>query len=99
MIHKTRKTKETEIDLKLDVDGSQNITIDTGHAFFDHMLHQLAWHAGWDMDLKAKGDLEVDAHHTVEDVGIVIGTAVAQALGDKAGITRVGSASVPLDET
>jgi len=93
-----RVTKETTIDLRLVVDGSGNASASTGIPFFDHMLEQLGKHGGFDLDVKATGDLEVDLHHTVEDVGIVLGTALKEALGDKAGVRRFASALVPLDE-
>jgi imidazoleglycerol-phosphate dehydratase len=93
-----RRTAETDITLRLDLDGRGESRIATGVGFFDHMLTALARHAGFDMELTAKGDLEVDAHHTVEDVGIVLGQAIAQAMGDKRGITRFGHALVPMDE-
>ncbi len=94
-----RKTKETEVTLKLDLDGSGRYSIDTGIPFFDHMVSLLAYHGSVDLDLKAKGDIGVDAHHTVEDVGICLGDAVRQALGDGKGIQRYGMAMVPMDET
>jgi imidazoleglycerol-phosphate dehydratase len=93
-----RTTKETTIDLVLDVDGSGSASASTGIPFFDHMLEQLGKHGGLDLRIEAKGDLEVDTHHTVEDVGIVLGTALKQALGDKAGVRRFASSLVPLDE-
>ncbi len=93
-----RTTQETDITVKLDLDGSGSATSDTGIPFFDHMLQQLGKHAGWDLDVTCKGDLQVDGHHTVEDCGIAIGTALAQALGDKSGIRRFASITVPLDE-
>jgi len=93
----TRTTKETDIDLKLSLDGG-NVTVSTGIGFFDHMLTALAFYAGWGLELTVKGDLEVDGHHTVEDTGIVLGQALKQALGDKKGIRRFGSAFVPMDE-
>ncbi|MBI2238654.1 MAG: imidazoleglycerol-phosphate dehydratase HisB [Actinobacteria bacterium] len=93
-----RNTKETEVRVELTVDGSGASTADTGIPFFDHMLQQLGTHAGFDLSVTAKGDLEVDAHHTVEDVGLAIGQALAEALGDKRGIRRFGSVAVPLDE-
>jgi imidazoleglycerol-phosphate dehydratase len=93
-----RTTKETKIDLVLDVDGSGNASASTGIPFFDHMLEQLGKHAGFDLDVHATGDLEVDLHHTVEDVGIALGEALKEALGDKAGVRRFASALVPLDE-
>ncbi len=93
-----RTTKETVITVELDLDGSGSATSDTGMPFFDHMLQQLGKHAGWDLDVTCKGDLQVDGHHTVEDCGIAIGTALAEALGDKSGIRRFASITVPLDE-
>jgi imidazoleglycerol-phosphate dehydratase len=92
-----RKTKETEIDLVLDLDGGE-AKIDTGVGFLDHMLELLSRHGRIGMQLKAKGDLETGSHHTTEDVGIVLGQAIDQALGDRAGIRRYGSALVPMDE-
>ncbi|MGZ8762871.1 MAG: imidazoleglycerol-phosphate dehydratase HisB [Acidimicrobiia bacterium] len=96
--HLQRETKETTIDLTLEIDGSGTARADTGIPFFDHMLEQIGKHAGFDLSIDAKGDLEIDLHHTVEDVGIVLGTALKQALGDKAGVRRFASALVPLDE-
>lgn len=93
-----RKTKETDITVKIDLDGNGTYDIDTGIGFFDHMLSALSKHSGINMDIKCKGDLEVDAHHSVEDVGIVLGQAVCKALGDKVGIRRFGSCAVPMDE-
>jgi imidazoleglycerol-phosphate dehydratase len=93
-----RRTTETDIDLTLTIDGSGTCRADTGVGFFDHMLHAFARHGLFDLDLSCKGDLEVDAHHTVEDVGICVGQAFAQALGDKAGISRFGWACAPMDE-
>ena len=93
-----RVTKETSIELALVVDGSGKAAVTTGLPFFDHMLAQLGKHGGFDLELRASGDLEVDAHHTVEDVGIALGEALAEALGDKAGIRRFASISLPLDE-
>ena len=93
-----RATKETSIDLVLDVDGQGNASATTGIPFFDHMLEQLGKHGGFDLTIEAKGDLEIDLHHTVEDVGITLGDALKEALGDKAGVRRFGSALVPLDE-
>ena len=92
-----RTTKETEIFVAVDLDGG-NISIDTGIGFFDHMLTALAMHSGIALTVKAKGDLEVDCHHTVEDVGIVLGQALSKALGDKSGIKRYGSFFIPMDE-
>ena len=94
----TRTTKETDITLSIDLDGKGNVSIASGIGFFDHMLTALAVHSGVDMDIKCKGDLYVDGHHSVEDIGICLGKAFAQALGDKAGIARYGSAFVPMDE-
>ena len=94
----TRTTKETDIRVELTLDGSGRSTSDTGIPFFDHMLQQLGKHAGWDLDVTCKGDLQVDGHHTVEDCGIAIGQALTEALGDKAGIRRFASIVVPLDE-
>ncbi len=93
----TRKTKETDITLKLCLDGGE-VKIDTGIGFFDHMLNSFATHGGFGLEITAKGDLEVDGHHTVEDVGIVLGKAFNEALGDKGSIERFGSFYVPMDE-
>jgi imidazoleglycerol-phosphate dehydratase len=93
-----RETKETKIDLALDVDGSGEASASTGIPFFDHMLEQLGKHGGWDLRIEAEGDLEIDTHHTIEDVGIVLGTAFKEAIGDKAGVRRFADAIVPLDE-
>jgi imidazoleglycerol-phosphate dehydratase len=93
-----RETKETKIELTLDVDGTGRSSASTGIPFFDHMLEQLGKHGGWDLRIEAEGDLEIDTHHTIEDVGIVLGTAFKEALGDKAGVRRFASAVVPLDE-
>ncbi|HET9338251.1 MAG TPA: imidazoleglycerol-phosphate dehydratase HisB [Casimicrobiaceae bacterium] len=93
-----RNTKETRIAVELDVDGTGRAELSTGIPFLDHMLDQVARHGMVDLAVKAEGDLDIDAHHTVEDVGIVIGQALAKALGDKAGIVRYGHAYVPLDE-
>jgi imidazoleglycerol-phosphate dehydratase len=93
-----RTTAETTVSVRLVVDGSGTAKADTGIPFFDHMLGQLGTHARFDLDVTASGDLEVDAHHTVEDVGLAIGQALARALGDKAGIRRFGHTAVPLDE-
>jgi len=95
---KQRETKETTVDLALDVDGTGAASASTGIPFFDHMLEQLGKHGGFDLTIAATGDLDVDLHHTVEDVGIVFGTALAEALGDKAGVRRFANALVPLDE-
>jgi len=94
----TRKTKETDIALELNLDGAGKVDIDTGVAFFDHMLTALAVHGGLDLSVKCDGDLDVDAHHSVEDVGIVLGQAFAEALGDKSGIARYGFFLLPMDE-
>jgi imidazoleglycerol-phosphate dehydratase len=96
--HQHRETKETTVDLVLDVDGSGQASASTGIPFFDHMLEQLGKHGGFDLKIEAQGDLEIDLHHTIEDVGIVLGTALTEALGDKAGVRRFASAMVPLDE-
>ncbi|HSK47492.1 MAG TPA: imidazoleglycerol-phosphate dehydratase HisB [Coriobacteriia bacterium] len=93
-----RRTGETDIAITLDLDGSGETAIDTGVPFFDHMLDALGRHGLFNLTVKATGDLAIDAHHTVEDVGIVLGQAMAEALGDKVGITRFGSATVPMDE-
>jgi imidazoleglycerol-phosphate dehydratase len=93
-----RTTKETSIRIALDVDGSGQTDVATGLPFFDHMLSQLGKHGGFDLTVEARGDLEVDAHHTVEDVGIALGQVLAEALGDKAGIRRFASIALPLDE-
>jgi imidazoleglycerol-phosphate dehydratase len=94
----TRNTRETQISVVLDLDGTGRASISTGVPFLDHMLDQVARHGLVDLEIAAKGDLHIDAHHTVEDVGIVLGQAIAQALGDKKGIVRFGHAYVPLDE-
>jgi imidazoleglycerol-phosphate dehydratase len=93
-----RATKETSIDVALDLDGAGAVTVTTGIPFFDHMVSQLGKHGGWDLTVKAVGDLEVDTHHTVEDVGIALGEAFRQAVGDKSGVRRFSSIDVPLDE-
>jgi imidazoleglycerol-phosphate dehydratase len=94
----TRNTLETQISVKLDVDGTGKAALSTGLGFLDHMLDQVARHGMLDLDVTAKGDLHIDAHHTVEDVGITLGQAFAKAVGDKTGIRRYGHAYVPLDE-
>jgi imidazoleglycerol-phosphate dehydratase len=94
----TRNTLETRISVKLDLDGSGKSKLATGIGFFDHMLDQVARHGMIDLEIEAKGDLHIDAHHTVEDVGITLGQAFAKALGDKRGVRRYGHAYVPLDE-
>jgi imidazoleglycerol-phosphate dehydratase len=93
-----RKTAETQIALSVNVDGSGKAVLATGIPFLDHMLDQVARHGMIDLDIQAKGDLQVDAHHTVEDIGITLGQAIARAVGDKKGIRRYGHAYVPLDE-
>ncbi len=94
----TRKTKETDIEVRIDLDGKGVSTINTGIGFFDHMLEALSKHSGIDMEVSCKGDLRVDAHHSVEDVGICLGKAFAEAIGDKCGIRRYGKAEIPMDE-
>ncbi|MBI4524272.1 MAG: imidazoleglycerol-phosphate dehydratase HisB [Deltaproteobacteria bacterium] len=94
-----RRTKETEISAELDIDGKGNAEIQTGIPFFNHMLEIFTRHGLFDLKLTAKGDIDVDYHHTVEDVGLVLGQSFKDALGDKKGIRRFGAASVPLDET
>jgi len=94
----TRNTAETQITVRLDLDGTGKAALSTGIGFFDHMLDQIARHGMIDLAIDAKGDLHIDGHHTVEDVGITLGQAVAQAVGDKKGIRRYGHAYVPLDE-
>ena len=95
----TRKTAETEITISLNLDGSGKFVTETGIGFFDHMLSHIAKHGVFDLEIRATGDLHVDEHHTIEDCGIALGEAFAQALGDKAGLVRAGSAYMPLDET
>lgn len=95
----SRKTGETDIQIKLNLDGSGVCDIDTGVPFFDHMLNAFGRHGLFDLTVKAVGDIEVDAHHTVEDTGIVLGQAFAQALGNKEGITRFADCAIPMDET
>jgi imidazoleglycerol-phosphate dehydratase len=94
----SRTTKETDVSVELTLDGQGTSEADTGMPFFDHMLEQLGKHAGWDLSVTSKGDLDVDGHHTVEDVGLALGQALAEALGDKAGVRRFASITVPLDE-
>jgi imidazoleglycerol-phosphate dehydratase len=94
----TRETRETQITITLDLDGDGKSAVATGVPFFDHMLDAFGRHGLFDLTVDAKGDLEIDAHHTVEDVGIVLGQAFAQALADKSGITRFGSSTLPMDE-
>jgi imidazoleglycerol-phosphate dehydratase len=93
-----RATKESKILVELDLDGTGKVTIDTGVPFFDHMLTSLGTHAAFDLTVQATGDIEVDAHHTVEDAAIVLGQALRKALGDKAGVRRFGDAWIPMDE-
>ncbi len=93
-----RITSETDISLSLSLDGAGSFTGSSGIGFFDHMLHAFAVHSGFDLALRASGDLQVDCHHTVEDIGIVLGQAFAQALGDKSGLARYGSFYIPMDE-
>jgi imidazoleglycerol-phosphate dehydratase len=93
-----RNTKETNVRIVLRVDGEGRSSADTGLPFFDHMLRQLGTHAGFDLEVTAKGDLEVDGHHTIEDVGLALGQALTEALGDKRGVRRFASITVPLDE-
>jgi len=94
----SRNTKETQITVRVNLDGTGEARLNTGIGFFDHMLDQIARHGLIDLDIEAKGDLHIDGHHTVEDVGITLGLAVAKAIGDKKGITRYGHSYVPLDE-
>jgi imidazoleglycerol-phosphate dehydratase len=94
----TRKTNETDIEVKISLDGTGNTDINTGIAFFDHMLNSFAKHGSFDLMVKARGDLSVDDHHTVEDVGITLGSALKKALGEKKGIERFGEARIPMDE-
>lgn len=94
----SRRTAETSIDVALNVDGSGKFVTETGVGFFDHMLSHIAKHGVFDLDIRCKGDLWIDQHHTVEDCGIALGEALAQALGNKAGLVRAGSAYMPLDE-
>ena len=94
-----RNTKETQIKARVDLDGQGVYHVSTGIGFLDHMLEQLSRHSLIDLDVEAKGDLHIDAHHTTEDSGIAIGEAVAKALGDRRGITRYGDAMIPMDET
>jgi imidazoleglycerol-phosphate dehydratase len=95
----TRSTKETQITVTLKLDGTGETKIETGVGFYDHLLNSLAHHALFDLEIDASGDLVIDEHHTVEDVALVFGAALAQALGDRAGIARFGDSSVPMDES
>jgi imidazoleglycerol-phosphate dehydratase len=94
-----RQTKETDVSIRLNLDGGGTAEVATGIPFLDHLLRALAVHGRLDLEVKARGDLEVDAHHTVEDVGLVLGETLAEALGDRSGIARFGDATVPLDES
>ena len=93
-----RTTGETDIEISLNLDGNREFNVDTGVGFFNHMMELFANHSGFDLDIKAKGDLEVDTHHTVEDIGIVLGQCFRQAVGDKRGIRRYSTFFVPMDE-
>lgn len=95
----SRMTGETDISIKLNLDGSGQAQVDTGIGFFDHMLYSFARHGLFDLEIFVKGDLEVDSHHTIEDTGIVLGEAIKQAVGDKKGICRFGDCALPMDET
>ena len=95
----SRRTRETDITITLDLDGSGRVAIATGIGFYDHLLGSFAHHGLFDLEIRASGDLEVDEHHTVEDVALVLGSAFAEALADRAGITRFGESSVPMDES
>jgi imidazoleglycerol-phosphate dehydratase len=94
-----RKTKESDIVVELDLDGTGQVDVETGVAFFDHMLTSLGSHARFDLTVRARGDVEIEGHHTIEDTAIVLGQALGQALGDKKGIRRFGDAWIPMDET
>jgi imidazoleglycerol-phosphate dehydratase len=94
----SRKTGETDISLEINLDGNGKAEIDTGIGFFDHMLDSFSRHSGFDLKIKARGDLHVDGHHLIEDVGIVLGKALSEALGDKKGIARFGDVRIPMDE-
>lgn len=96
--HRSRTTNETVIDISVDIDGSGATDVSTGLPFFDHMLDQVGRHGGFDLKVHARGDLEIDAHHTVEDVGIALGECFQEALGDKSGVRRFATAACPLDE-
>lgn len=97
--HKKRDTRETQIDVKVNLDGKGDYSVDTPYGFFNHMLELLSKHSGIDMEIKASGDTEVDPHHTVEDVGIVLARAIDEALGDRKGIERYASIMLPMDAT
>ena len=94
-----RNTKETQINLSLNLDGDGKYDVDTGVGFFDHMMTLFACHSGFDLNVKCNGDVRVDGHHSIEDIGIVLGKAIAQALGDKVGIKRYASVTIPMDES
>ena len=94
-----RATKESDIVVELDLDGSGNVDVDTGVPFYDHMLHSLGSHASFDLTVRTKGDVHIEGHHTIEDTAIVLGQALGEALGDKKGIRRFGDAFIPMDET
>ncbi|MDZ4265398.1 MAG: imidazoleglycerol-phosphate dehydratase HisB [Mycobacterium sp.] len=94
-----RTTKESDITVELDLDGTGQVSVETGVPFFDHMLTSLGSHASFDLTVKAKGDIEIEGHHTIEDTAIVLGQALGQALGDKKGIRRFGDAFIPMDES
>lgn len=96
--HVVRNTSESQVDVSIDLDGTGESTISTGVGFYDHMLTALSKHSGIDMRIRTTGDLEIDGHHSIEDTAIALGQAIGEALGDKAGITRFGDATVPLDE-
>jgi imidazoleglycerol-phosphate dehydratase len=98
VIERQRVTKETTVQVRLGLDGTGSVSVSTGLPFFDHMVAQLGKHAGFDLEVQATGDLEVDAHHTVEDTGILLGECLRDALGDKAGVRRFASIELPLDE-
>ena len=93
-----RTTKESSVLVEINLDGSGNVSVETGVPFFDHMMSQLGKHSGIDLNIKTKGDVEVDSHHTVEDTSLAFGQALREALGDKSGIRRFGDALVPIDE-
>ncbi len=95
---RTRATKETSIDVQINLDGAGIVEVSTGIPFFDHMLSQIGKHAGFDLSVKCVGDLEIDTHHTIEDVGIALGECLREALGNKAGVRRFANVAVPLDE-
>lgn len=95
----TRKTLETDVEISLDLDGTGNVAVSTGVGFYDHMLTAFGHHGLFDLEIRTEGDLHVDEHHTVEDTALVLGTAFADALGDRVGIRRYGSASIPMDES